>query len=75
MALAGNPEKPAAVTFSQILEQAFPISIFDAMARGDVLEIVVFCFLLGLACNGIGEKAEPVVRFAESSAAIAFGYT
>ena len=29
------------------------------MARGDVLQIVVFCFLFGAACAAIGAKAKP----------------
>ena len=45
------------------------------MARGDVLEIVVFCLLFGLACHAVGARARPVVAFAEAVAAIAFKYT
>ena len=62
-------------SFSTVVERAFPSSIFDAMARGDVLEIVVFCLLFGLACHSVGAKARPVVAFAESISAIAFKYT
>lgn len=54
---------------------AAPASIFDAMARGDVLQIVVFCFLFGMACNAVEGKAIPVVRFAQAIAEIAFRYT
>src|SRR5665213_2416389 len=32
-------------SLAQILEHTFPTSIIDAMARGDVLQIVVFSFL------------------------------
>ena len=54
----------AAPTVGSILEHAFPSSIIDAMARGDVLQIVVFAFLFGAACSAIGAKAKPVVAFA-----------
>lgn len=57
------------------LEQAFPSSLMDALARGDVLQIVVFCFLFGAAASAVGAKAAPVVRFSESLAAVAFQYT
>jgi proton glutamate symport protein len=53
----------------------FPASIIDAMARGDVLEIVVFAFLFGAACAAIGVKAKPVVAFCESLAEVMFRYT
>lgn len=58
-----------------ILEHTFPSSIIDAMARGEVLQIVVFSFLFGAAAASIGASAEPVVRFADSLAAIMFRYT
>ena len=45
------------------------------MARGDVLQIVVFSFLFGAACAAIGAKAKPVVNFCESLAEVMFRYT
>lgn len=58
-----------------IIEHVFPASIIDAMARGDVLQIVVFSFLFGAACAAIGAKAKPVLSFCESLAEIMFRYT
>ena len=60
---------------AQILEHTFPNSIIDAMARGDVLQIVVFTFLFGTACAAIGIKARPVVEFCESLAQVMFKFT
>jgi proton glutamate symport protein len=65
-------ERPTA---SAIIEHVFPASIIDAMARGDVLEIVVFAFLFGAACAAVGAKAKPVVAFCESLAEVMFRYT
>src|ERR1700736_4803420 len=47
-------------SLSQILEHTFPTSIIDAMARGEVLQLVVFTFIFGAACATIGTKARPV---------------
>jgi proton glutamate symport protein len=58
-----------------IIEHVFPASIVDAMARGDVLEIVVFAFLFGAACAAVGAKARPVVAFCEALAEVMFRYT
>jgi proton glutamate symport protein len=58
-----------------VLEHVFPASVVDSMARGDVLQIVVFAFLFGAACAAIGEKAGPVVRFCEAVAEVMFRYT
>jgi len=67
------PQTP--VTVSAIVEHTFPASIVDAMARNDVLQIVVFAFLFGAACAAIGAKAEPVVKFAAALAEVMFRYT
>ena len=57
------------------LENIFPTSIIDALARNDALQIVVFAFLFGTACSAIGAKAEPVVRFCGSLAEVMFRFT
>jgi len=62
-------------TLSAILEHVFPASIIDAMARNDVLQVVVFSFLFGAACAAIGAKAAPVVSFASALAEVMFRYT
>lgn len=62
-------------SFGAILEHTFPSSIIDAMARGEVLQIVVFSFLFGAACAAIGQRARPVVEFAEALGEIMFRYT
>jgi proton glutamate symport protein len=58
-----------------ILEHTFPTSIIDAMAKGEVLQIVVFAFIFGAACAQVGLKARPMVEFCESLAEIMFKYT
>jgi proton glutamate symport protein len=65
----------AKVSLAGVLEHTFPASIMDAMAKGDVLQIVVFSFLFGAACAAIGAKAAPMVKFAESLAEVMFRYT
>lgn len=70
---AGITGAPASL--AQTLEHTFPISIIDAMARGEVLQIVVFSFMFGAACAAIGGKAKPVVDFCGSLAEIMFRYT
>ncbi len=62
-------------TLAAVLEHVFPASIIDAMARGEVLQIVVFALLFGAACATVGPKARPVVEFMESLAEVMFQYT
>ncbi|MBL8229094.1 MAG: cation:dicarboxylase symporter family transporter [Bryobacterales bacterium] len=79
MELKAGPSDPklpqAATSLTSVLEHTFPSSIIDAMAKGEVLQIVVFSFLFGAACATIGVKAKPVVEFCESLAEVMFRYT
>jgi proton glutamate symport protein len=72
---AADQVAAAPATVSAIVEHTFPASIIDAMARNDVLQVVVFAFLFGAACAAIGSKAEPVVTFCASLAEVMFRYT
>jgi len=60
---------------SEILEHTFPTSIVDAMARGEVLQIVVFSLLFGMACATIGARAQPVLELCDSLTGIMFRFT
>ncbi len=60
---------------STVVEHTVPASVVDAMARGEVLQIVVFSFLFGAACASIGAKAKPVVDFCGALAEVMFRYT
>jgi len=65
----------ASPSLAATLEHTFPASVIDAMARGDVLQIVVFAFLFGAACASVGIKAAPVVEFCKSLSEVMFRYT
>jgi proton glutamate symport protein len=75
------PDKPvtnlatSATSAAALAEHTFPTSVIDAMARGEVLQLVVFCFIFGAACATIGVKARPVVDFCKSLAEVMFQYT
>lgn len=66
---------PARATLEGVVEHTFPASVIDAMARGEVLQLVVFCFIFGSACIAIGERARPVVDFCRSLGEVMFEYT
>jgi len=65
----------ATTTVGSFVEHIVPVSLIDAMARNDVLQVVVFAFLFGAACAAIGAKAAPVVVFCSSLAEVMFQYT
>ena len=52
----------AALTLRDFLYHVFPSSFVEAMAKNEILQIVVFSLFFGVATAAIGEKGEPVVR-------------
>lgn len=71
----GPAQHASSPTLTSVLEHTFPASFIDSMARNEVLQVVVFCFLFGAACAAIGDQERPVVEFAESLAEVMFKYT
>jgi proton glutamate symport protein len=58
-----------------ILVHLFPASIVDAMAKGDILQIVVFATIFGVALAAIGEKGRPLVELLDAVAHVMFRFT
>lgn len=69
----GTVQAPPGI--SAVIEHAVPANIFDALAKNDVLQMVVFFFLFGAACAAIGAKAKPVVEFAGAVSEVMFRFT
>ena len=63
------------MTFVQTLVHIFPASIVDAMATGDVLQIVAFSVVFGLAVMAAGERARPVAALCEAVSNVMFKFT
>src|SRR3954451_15089574 len=62
-------------TWDQIFLHTFPTSIIQAMAEGDVLQIVGWSIIFAISLSMIGAKARPVVEFCESLAEAMFQFT
>ena len=62
-------------SLSSMLEHTFPVSIIEAMAKNEVLQLVVFCFIFGTAAIAIGDKAKPVIDFLRALGDVMFQYT
>ena len=52
----------AALTLKDFLHHVFPVSIFESLAKNEILQIVVFAILFGVATAAIGEKGEIVIK-------------
>ncbi len=71
----GSEITAKAQTWDQILLHTVPESVVDAMAKGDVLQIVVFSIFFGIALGMLGEKGRPVLAWCEALAETMFKFT
>ncbi len=60
------PVGATAQTWDQIFLHLVPTSIIEAMATGDVLQIVVFSVVFGIGLGMVGERGKPVLHWCES---------
>ena len=62
-------------SWQEIILHVFPTSVFDAMARGDVLQIVIFSMLFAIGLSMLGERGRPIVTWCEVLAETMFKVT
>ena len=65
----------AHTSVSQMVTDIFPTSIVDAMAQGNLLQIVVFSIFFALAICAVGKKAQPVLDLLNSVSQSMFKFT
>ncbi len=49
-------------SLQNFVEHVFPVSVIDAMAQNQILQIVIFSILFGVATAAIGEKGKVVIK-------------
>jgi Na+/H+-dicarboxylate symporter len=70
-AVAGAGDAPAgALTIEGFLSHLAPTSIVDAMARNEILQIVLFAVLAGAAMSALPGRAAPLLQVVEQVAAV-----
>ena len=57
-------------TFRHFVLSVFPASPIEAMAKNDILQVLVFSLFAGIALSAVGEKGAPLVRGAEALAQV-----
>ena len=63
---AGSGVEQAAFNLKDFFTHVFPASGIDAMAKNEILQIVIFSIFIGVAITAVGEKAAPLVRGIEA---------
>lgn len=62
-------------SMSQMLMDIFPASVVQAMAEGNLLQIVMFSIFFALAICAVGQKARPVLDVLNSLSEVMFKFT
>jgi len=62
-------------TLAETLLHLFPSNVVDAMVRQDILQVVIFATLVGIAAAHLGAKAELFLRFFDGTVAVMFKLT
>ncbi len=70
--LAAYQKAASEMHWSDFIAKIIPSNIFDAFARGDILQILFFAILFGFAVSFIGEAGRPVVTFFEALSKVFF---
>ncbi len=60
----------AALTIKDFFYHVFPTSVIDAMAKNEILQIVVFALFFGVGAAALGDIAAPVVKALDALAHI-----
>ncbi len=69
-AMAGQQQSGWAILLHMV-----PTSVVDAMAKGDILQVVVFSAFFGVALAAIGARGAPVVALLDAVAQVMFRFT
>jgi len=63
------------LSLTDTIVHIIPTSIFDAMARGDILQIVIFSIFFAIALASLGDKAKPLLSGISCLADVMFKFT
>jgi Na+/H+-dicarboxylate symporter len=65
----------AALSLKEFLYHVFPTSVIDAMAKNEILQIVVFALFFGVATAAIGEPGKIIIKAFDAAAHIVLKVT
>jgi Na+/H+-dicarboxylate symporter len=74
-AMAASGVDRSAFDLAKFIAHIFPESIVKAMADNDILQIVVFSLLIGVAITAVGQAARPLVLALEALAKVTLQVT
>ena len=72
-ALATYTTQAKAHTTTEFLMNIIPNSVVDAFAKGDILQVLLFAVLFGLALSALGQKGKAIHKFIDQLSHVLFG--
>lgn len=67
---ASSGVQAGGLSLQSFISHLIPTSILDAMARNEILQIVVFSLFFGTAMAALGERSKPVIEVLDATAYI-----
>ncbi len=67
-ATASTSANHASINLKDFISHIFPTSIFDALAKNEILQVLVFSIFFGIATASIGEKGKIVIEMMDAAA-------
>lgn len=61
------------LSFTDFVLNIIPNNVVDAFAKGEILQVLLFSILLGVALSAMGEKAKPFVKLIDTFSQAMFG--
>jgi aerobic C4-dicarboxylate transport protein len=74
-AVAEYAGQAKAQSVTEFLMHIIPTTVFDAFAKGDILEVVFVALLFGFALSASGARAKPLVALIDSLTTVVFDVT
>ncbi|HEY0585826.1 MAG TPA: dicarboxylate/amino acid:cation symporter [Pseudoduganella sp.] len=71
--IAQYTEKTKALTTTDFLLNIIPNTVFDAFAKGDILQVLLVAILFGFALSLLGERGRPVTKLIDEVSHAFFG--
>jgi len=71
-AVADYAGQAKAQSVTEFLMHIIPTTVFDAFAKGDILEVVFVALLFGFALSAAGTRAKPLVELVDSLTLVVF---
>jgi aerobic C4-dicarboxylate transport protein len=66
-------EQAHSLNATEFILHVIPVSFFDGLARGDILQVLFIAILSGFAVSFMGDRGKPILGFVDQASHVFFG--